>query len=443
LIAQNTLLIEANRLLVEEIKGLKNKIAFLENGKKSSTSHTPPSHDFTSIKRVNLREKTDKKSGGQMGHTGFTLELKEKADIEIQHRPTHCKCCGKCLADMPFSVVSKRQVIDIAPLAAKYSEHQSLQITCTCKQVNVKELPTHLTAPIQYGSGVTALVGYLSTYQYVPFNRIQSLFKELFLLPISEGTLVHMLDKLHHNALPFHEQIRKRILKSNVVGADETGVSIAGKKAWMHVWQNTHYTYIVASLNRGFATIAKHFEHGFSKLIYVSDCWAAQLKTNSKKKQICLAHLMREAKNFEQSLGCTWSKKLKQLLKASIETKNQLTPQEYKNNTQIEAHKIALSSLLQQDSSNFDAKVKTFQKRLCKYEQHIFTFLDHPEVPPDNNASERAIRNVKVKTKISTGFRTLAGAEIFATLRSVVDTTIKNNNQVFKTFELLAITAPE
>ena len=68
-----------------------------------------------------------------------------------------------------------------------------------------------------------------------------------------------------------------------------------------------------------------------------------------------------------------------------------------------------------------------FQKRIIKYRDHVFTFLYHPDVPPDNNGSERAIRNVKVKQKISGQFKSYTGAETFAILRSIIDTAIKNN----------------
>lgn len=71
-----------------------------------------------------------------------------------------------------------------------------------------------------------------------------------------------------------------------------------------------------------------------------------------------------------------------------------------------------------------------FHKRMNKYKNYIFTFLYYPEVPPDNNGSERAIRNVKVKQKVSGQFKTQRGAEIYAIIRSVTDTCIKNGQNI-------------
>ena len=89
----------------------------------------------------------------------------------------------------------------------------------------------------------------------------------------------------------------------------------------------------------------------------------------------------------------------------------------------------------------FSAPVKkmvSFQKRITKYKDHIFTFLYHPNVPPDNNGSERAIRNVKVKQKISGQFKILNAAENFAILRSIIDTAIKNNQNVVRALSVIA-----
>ena len=80
----------------------------------------------------------------------------------------------------------------------------------------------------------------------------------------------------------------------------------------------------------------------------------------------------------------------------------------------------------------------SFQKRLIKYRDFLFTFLYHPKVPPDNNASERAIRNIKVKQKVSGQFKSVSGAQAFAVLRSVTDTIIKNGQNVLNSLNVIA-----
>ena len=99
-----------------------------------------------------------------------------------------------------------------------------------------------------------------------------------------------------------------------------------------------------------------------------------------------------------------------------------------------------LDVLLKTDCSKFHQKEHAFVKRLNKHRQSIFTFLTHPNVTPDNNASERAIRNVKIKTKVSGQFRNKdgKGADRYAKIRSVIDTTIKNGQEVYAALVCLA-----
>ena len=80
-------------------------------------------------------------------------------------------------------------------------------------------------------------------------------------------------------------------------------------------------------------------------------------------------------------------------------------------------------------------KAETLKKRLVKNRDNIFTFLYEPSVPPDNNSSERAVRNFKVKQKVSGQFRSSHGANSFAIIRSVIDTFIKKGADVLGTME--------
>jgi len=125
------------------------------------------------------------------------------------------------------------------------------------------------------------------------------LLKDLFGLGISEGTVDNMLIRMAQKALPLYNSIREQLQKSDVVGSDETGSRFGGKKGWFHVWQTTSLTFIAASLNRGYKTIKEYFAHGFPLTVYVSDCWAAQLKVAALAHQLCIAHLLRELRMQE------------------------------------------------------------------------------------------------------------------------------------------------
>lgn len=425
--------------MMKIIEALQEEIRLLRNGKNSGTSHTPPSHQIGRPNAKSLRTKTERKTGGQPGHEGTTLQIKEVPDETINHLPDYCNDCGEDLQEAVSFFKESRHEVIIPPIQVRYVEHCSHSKVCTkCGKVCSGTLPSHLKAPIQYGHSVGALVSYLSVYQYMPYHRIKVLLKDIFGLSISEGSIDNLLERTAQRALPLYNIIQQKIQQSEVVGSDETGASVAGKKGWFHTWQTTTLTFIVSSLNRGYKTIEQYFPDGFPLSVYVSDCWAAQLKVVAFLHQLCIAHLLRELRSFEDALACKWSIAMKQLFQDAIALKKQLTSHDYlKSPASVIAIEKRLAQLLSEDHTASHKKVQAFSKRLIKNKDSILTFLYHPKVPPDNNASEQAIRNVKVKTKVSSQFRSEDGARRFAILRSVIDTTIKNTQNVFEALTLL------
>jgi transposase len=273
----------------------------------------------------------------------------------------------------------------------------------------------------------------------MPSNRIKSYLKDILNIPISEGTIYNIIESMSHKANPVYEVLKEKIATSKVVGGDESGVKIDGDKAWFWVFQNSLYTFIKVAYSRGYKTITETFSNGFPMSIYVSDSLPAQLKVNTKAKQLCLAHLMRELKNFEDAFNCTWAPKLKQLFKETISYEKQMTRDDYLGiNQKVKEFENQLTELLDVDYSAKHQKLIAFIKRLIKNRNSILTFLYHLEVPPDNNGSERAIRNAKVKMKISNQFKSFDFANHYAIIRSVIDTTIKNSKNVFDALTCLA-----
>ncbi len=428
----------------EKIKSLEEKTNFLINGRKSTTSSTPPSHDIGRPNTKNSRISKGIKSGGQVGHKGQTLEIKATADETIEYAPAFCSNCGANIEDVTGAISEYKQEVVIPPVQAKYIDHVTFVKTCPCCKLLCKAgMPAHLKAPIQYGPNVVAAVCYMSVYQYLPYKRIAELMKDMYGVALSEGTIDNMLAGCMQKALPAYEQIQQKVQQSEVVGSDETGSRIAAKKGWFHVWQNTALTFIVASMNRGYQTIQQYFSDGFPQTIYISDCWAAQLKTPALHHQLCMVHLIRELTNFEDALACKWSKAMKVLFQEAIHFKNGLIIADYNTpHHDVKIFESRLAVLLGESYEGKHQKVQAFHKRLLKNKEAIFTFLYHFNVPADNNGSERAVRNIKVKTKVSGQFRTEDGAQRFAVLRSVVDTTIKNGKSVFEALTALANLAP-
>ena len=174
---------------------------------------------------------------------------------------------------------------------------------------------------------------------------------------------------------------------------------------------------------------------GFGDTIIVSDCWASYFKTNAKSHQICTAHILRELQYLtERYKNQTWSGRMTKLIKLALKTHR------HQNIDPDIINRITnkLKEFLNEDIGKSFKKIIALQKRLAKYQDYLFLFLKNELVPPDNNGSERAIRNFKVKQKVSGFFKTNKGAENYAILRSVCDTAIKNNQNPLTPFKLAA-----
>jgi len=330
-------------------------------------------------------------------------------------------------------------VVDIPPISPIHTEHRCYGKVCGCGHKTPSQFPQGVGSHIQYGPRLTAWVAYLSVRQYIPFNRIVELINDFCGLKISEAGVERLLKRFKAKSQPVYEKIKTEIERSKVVGTDETGAKVNGNKWWFWTWQNARNTFITASPSRGYKTIEEVFPSGLLSSILVSDCLPAQLKTPAKNHQICIAHLLRNLKFLIQLTNRAWAKKFKAMLLKALRLKKRLEEQEYylpmKERDELEA---IVAKLLSQNLSKQDKELQTFQKRMVKYQHFLFQFLYDQKVPPDNNASERAIRNVKVKMKVSGQFRSEIGIQTFAVLRSVIDTCNKREMNILKTMTSIA-----
>ena len=142
---------------------------------------------------------------------------------------------------------------------------------------------------------------------------------------------------------------------------------------------------------------------------------------------------------LEERYHRRWPVRFRKFILDGIKLKEKLAPGDY---YQPVEERTALENRLEKLLEyQIDEKLKelvSFQKRMLKYKDFILTFLYHPKVPPDNNGSERAIRNVKVKQKISGQFKSWKGVENFMVLRSITETVLKSDQNVLRALNLIA-----
>ena len=376
--------------LTRENMDLHHRLSKYEHPKNSNNSSIPPSKDENRPKRKSLREPSGLKPGGQKGRKGNTLKMVEKPDITQQHIPHYCKYCGENLENVKAIPAGKRQVFDIPKIEIKVTEHQVYSKQCQCGHINYGEYPTQANAPVSYGNNIESLIGYFHTRQYIPFKRMQEVFKDVFGTSISEGGIHYILNKLVVKAQPAYQLIKQRLQSNSkyAVGSDETGIKVNGKKYWAWTWQNKEATFITITDNRGQKTITNTFKDGFKNATLVHDCWASHFNTPAMTHQVCIVHLLRDLNYLNELYSHKWSRTVKLLFQQSLKLKAQMKPADYyiQNRRRIQIEK-RFDFLINYDLPDDKKELITFQKRLKKYRDYLFTFLYRPEVPPDNNAS--------------------------------------------------------
>jgi transposase len=421
-------------VLEAEITDLRKQLSRYEApAKDSHNSSIPPSREHlqaqVSRRTQSLRPHGERKSGGQKGHEGSTLLMNETPDVTITHTPDYCNQCGLSLAEVTGQEIETRQSIDIPlPVCPVTINHVSIEKSCSCGHCNRGTFPCHVKPGVSYGVNIHAITAYLSTVQHIPFKRLTETLKDLYGIEISQGTVSNILRRMRKQSRPGYEAIREAIVQSPVVGADETGEHLNGELHWMWTFQNDLATYIFQHPSRGKAAIDDHFPQGLPKSILVTDRHRSYFNMETAGHQICLAHLLRELIYLDElNKEQDWSASLLELLRESIHVRKTCTL----GQIDIGEIKQRFDTLMNQDLKSLEKPFQALQKGLIKHQEHLFVFLEHPQVPYDNNASERSIRPLKVKQKVSGMFKSDDGADAFCQLHSIVNTARKNNQDPF------------
>ena len=396
--------------------------------KNSSNSSVPPSQESIAARELrrtkSLRKPSGKPSGGQPGHKGSTLQSVSTPDRIIKHEPAYCKCCGRPLDGIESRKIRKTQIVDIK-FVVETTEEQYYEKVCQCGCVNNCDAPN---CRIKYGDNIRALVSYLNVVQCIPFKRIAELISDLCGQRISEGTVQNILKGNSAKSDKTYDEIRKRIECAPVVGADETGAAVGKQLHWNWIFQTDALTYVYQLKSRGQEAVDSKFPNGLPHSTLVTDRKQTYFKMNVKDHQVCLAHLLRNAEYLnELDAKQDWSRRFIHLLAHAIDLRRNKTITQRK----IKVLKTKMKNLLGESLSHLDDEFERFKKGILKVKDYLFTFLSNPLVPYDNNASERGVRKIKVKQKVSGCFRTDSGADDFAKLHSIVETAMKNGNSKF------------
>ena len=435
--------------LVERIEKLENQIA-----KNSRNSSKPPSSDgFKKPKKTrSQRKRSGKKSGGQPGHPGKTLEMVKHPDRIVKLSLTYCTCCGRWIAKAQPKSIEKRQVQDVPKPNLEATEYQSCIADCPyCGTENKAAFPAGVTQKVQYGNRLRSMMVYLKNYQLLPLDRLTDLFRDLFQVSVSEATVLAASERCSTALDDFSSWVVDALKKSPVVNFDETGANIGGSLHWIHTAGTPLLTGYIPHKRRGSEAIdAFGIIPDFTGRA-VHDHWSSYFKYPCAHG-LCNAHHLRELTYMHEQENQKWAKKMIDCLltvKASVDSAKE-KGKSVLSRTLILKYEKQYTRIVQSGfRENPVKKEKSHQKvkkrgrpgktkaqnllhRLRDHQHEVLAFMYDFSVPFDNNLAERDLRMIKVQQKISGLFRTFAGAEQFCRIRSFISTTRKQGVNVIE-----------
>ena len=417
-------------------------------GLNSSNSGKPPSSDgFKKPSRVNTqREQTGRKSGGQEGHGGTTLRQVVHPDKVIDHCPPVCAGCGGALGVEQATGHQKRQVFDIPKPVVRVTEHRAHSCRCPeCGTETQGVFPDEVTAAAQYGATVGALVVYLQAWHFIPEDRLAELMGDVFGVDLATSTIAAMGQRKAQELEGLAEHIEQQVKQAAVKHLDETGYRIAGVLQWLHVASTWLLTCYRTSSKRG-AMLA-----GVRGII-VHDFWRPYLTMAGVTHALCNAHHLRELKALIDIEKEPWALAMHQFLRRACHAANLARERRRSLKPAClvwlsarydrivaqgvafhEGHPPLVASGRKRRGRPRRRTGHNLLIRLRDHKDDALRFLHDPAVPFTNNQAERDLRMMKVRQKISGGFRSATGAQTFATLRTVLSTARKQGWNILET----------
>ncbi|HEY9664896.1 MAG TPA: IS66 family transposase, partial [Allocoleopsis sp.] len=320
--------------------------------------------------------------------------------------------------------------IELPPITPHITRVERYGGICQCcQQAYEAPVPVGLEPGSPFGTSVATLVTYLRYSHAISYERLSQLMSELYGLKLSEGALANLLQRVHVQLEAPVARIVERLRSARLVGSDETGARVNGKNQWEWVFQNDQVCLHVIRPSRGKAVIDSVMcEH--QPQIWVSDLFSAQAANPAQQWQVCLAHQLRDCQYAIDAGDELFAPRMKRLFLKAIAL-------------QRRRHTLATSTVEQycarfrgalREILNLQPKSVEGQRLLKRYQKiraHLLLFLTDETIPPTNNSSEQALRWSVVFRKVTNGFRSNWGAELFAQVRSLVNTAKRQGISTF------------
>ena len=416
---------------VEAIEGLKQEIERLKISRDldSQISSKPPSSDL--LKKSEKKKETKKKKrkpGGQPGHEGKTRKGFERVDRICILKAEQCSNCGQKLSTTEPVKIETQQVAQLVAKPIEIVEYQCHHVRCDCcQQVTMANWSPEIIPGQDLGIKLQGLLGWLGNYGHLPYEKQQELLWELAEVKIGVGTLVKTNQRISQAIKKSVTSLKDWVTFSHPpLNIDETPWSVKGVKEWLWVFTNPQFCVFRAGDTRGREEIKAQIGEQYTGVI-ISDDFNVYNGYNVNSQQKCLAHLRRHAQRLVKTPGLhnkSIGEELTTLVdEAFRQHRNFRENQDYRHYSHwATKFKLKVQLALQRWCNKAGYEAGKLLRNLKLKAAQWWYFLDHPEISPDNNLAERALRLAVTKRKISGGSRSMKRFEDTADNLSVIQT---------------------
>jgi transposase len=424
--AKDALIIE----LWEELQQLRKK----RPKKTSKNSSLPPAQGFKA--QTESKEQSPQgKRVGSLGRAGGGRPLSQNPDQIIKATVNSCQTCGKEMAASQQQLLQRYDKIDIPPILPIVTRVERYGCSCPhCGQVQIAAVPVGMEPGSPFGERIAALVTALRYSHGISYGRMSQMLGELFGLVISQGAIANLLKRVKGQLESEVDGILQRLRRSRLVGSDETSARVDGKNQWEWVFQNQQVCFHIIRPSRGGEVIVEVMA-GHRPEVWVSDLFSAQKTHPAVAWQVCLAHQLRDCQYGIDAGDQVFSNRMKRVLLRAFVLQRRWSDLAESTRYQYRCRLLRdLEAVLGLRPTQADGI--RLQKRYRELQEHLFLFLDDLSIPPTNNASEQALRWSVIFRKVTNGFRSDWGRDLFAAVRSVVNT---GKRQGLSAFEAILV----
>jgi transposase len=420
-----------------EVQHLQTRIAELEAKlqepvKDARNSSVPPSH--TRKANTPTRPPQGIRREASVGRAGGGRPLHPDPDQVIVAKAKVCPHCGDGVPEAGQALQAVYDKIEVPPVKPTVTRVEQYGGRCaSCRQLYVAPVPAGLEPGTPFGASIQSLATYLRYTHAISYERLSALLAQVFGLDISEGGLANLFQAVKGRLDQGVAEILTRLRSSRLICSDETSARVNGQQQWEWVFQNAAVCIHVIRPSRGQGVIQEVLGT-HRPTIWVSDLYSAQQNHPAADWQVCLAHQVRDCRFAIDAGDAVFAPRMKAVFLRAFaihkrrDTLAASTLYQYRCDLQRRVHRcLALQPT--------NPHGRRLQKRYAKIQDHLFLFLDDATIPPTNNSSEQAIRMSTVFRKVTNGFRSDWGRDLFAAVRSVVNTGKRRGLSAFQAIQ--------